>query len=436
MRRAVRSRRSAACLAAVATSLLGLCLATADAADWPGFRGPTGMGLTPDAKLPVEWGGADGKNVVWRAPLVGDGHASPIVSGDRLFVCTAHWPEGTADRKTVVPEQHVLCYALADGKRLWDTTIERGPWLRTDFRSGAGGGYASPTPCTDGRRVYVLFGSSVLAALDFDGRVAWRKEIVPFTFDVTIGSSPVLVGETVVLLHAMANKKDSKLVAYGTSDGSVRWETPLPQTGLAHSTPLLFEAGGRRQLVAVASGLGESDRGVQSFDPATGELLWWCRGPGESSSPAFGEGLVYCDSGRGGPGLAIDPTGSGDVTRTHVKWRVGAIPEAIGSPLLTGGLVYRVHAPGVLKIWRAADGRQVFAKRLDKLTSTWASPIADGAGRIYFASAGTSYVMKGGESPEVLAINELGDANHPSPAVADGRMYLVGAKGVHCIGEK
>ena len=116
-----------------------------------------------------------------------------------------------------------------------------GPWLRTDFRSGPGGGYAAPTPTTDGKLVYVVFGSSVIAALDFDGRVVWRKEITPYTFDVTIGSSPVLFHDTLLMLCAMANKSDSKLVAYDKADGSIRWETPLPETGFGHSTPVLIK---------------------------------------------------------------------------------------------------------------------------------------------------------------------------------------------------
>jgi hypothetical protein len=99
---------------------------------------------------------------LWKSPLVGEGHASPIVSGERLFVCTANWPESVKDRKAVIPEHHVLCYSVTDGKRLWDALVEPGPWLRNDFRSGPGGGYAAPTPVTDGRKVYVVFGSAAV----------------------------------------------------------------------------------------------------------------------------------------------------------------------------------------------------------------------------------------------------------------------------------
>jgi hypothetical protein len=116
------------------------------AADWPQFRGPTGLGYTEEENLPLVWGGPTDTNVLWKSPLSGQGHASPIVWGDRVFVSTARWPENVTEREKVIPEHHVTCYQVTDGRRLWDTQVPPGPWLRTDFRSGPGGGYAAPTP--------------------------------------------------------------------------------------------------------------------------------------------------------------------------------------------------------------------------------------------------------------------------------------------------
>ena len=143
-------------------------------------------------------------NVLWKSPLHGQGHASPIVWNDRVFVCTAFWPATVREREKVIPEQHVGCYRLTDGKLLWDTIVPPGPWLRKDFRSGPGGGYAAATPTTDGKLVYCAFGSAAIAALDFQGKVIWKKDIIPYTFDVTLGSSPILYQDTVILLCAMA----------------------------------------------------------------------------------------------------------------------------------------------------------------------------------------------------------------------------------------
>jgi outer membrane protein assembly factor BamB len=386
--------------------------------------------------VPIKWGGQDSENVLWKSPLTGEGHASPIVWGDRVFVCTVRWDESVKDRTKVIPEHHVLCYRTGDGQQFWDVTVQPGPWLRTDFRSGPGGGYAAPTPATDGKHVHVVFGSSVIAAIDFNGKSVWRNEITPHTFDVTIGSSPVLYQDTVLMLCAMSRKQDSKIIAYNKADGLVKWETPLPQTGFAHSTPVLIDVKGQPQLIVVASGGGESDEGIQSFNPSTGERLWWCRGRGEAASAAYGAGIVYCDNGRGGSGIAIDPTGAGDVTKTHVKWRIDQVPSGIGSPIVVGDLVYRLHSPNVLKCWRVADGELVYAQRLDRLTSTWASPVADANGRLYFATAGVSYVIKTGKEFEVLAINDLADPNHASAAVSGDRLFLAGTRHLYCIGAK
>src|SRR5258706_10353180 len=164
---------------------VGMFGLSAFAADWPQFRGPGGQGFTDEKELPLKWGGGGKVNVRWQVPLQGQGHASPIVSGDAVFVCTVEWPTNSGPRETTMPDHHVVRYRATDGKLMWDTLVPPGPWLRTDFRSGPGGGYAAPTPAADGRRVYCLFGSSVLAALDFDGKVVWRKEIIPHSFDVT-----------------------------------------------------------------------------------------------------------------------------------------------------------------------------------------------------------------------------------------------------------
>jgi len=428
-------RRWPLALAAWAVAVPWLGRGAAGEENWPQFRGPTGLGYTTERNLPVTWGGPDGENVLWKSPLVGQGHASPIVWGDRLFVSTVFWSPSVR-REEVIPEHHLLCYRAGDGRLLWDTLIQPGPWLRTDFRSGPGGGYACPTPATDGQRVYCAFGSAVIAAVDFQGRLVWRKTIEPYTFDVTLGSSPILYRDTVILLCAMAVPRDSRVIAYQARDGAIRWQSPLPTTAFGHSTPILVRVKGGEQMIFAASGMGQSDDALQSFDPSSGKRLWWCRGAGDASSPAFGAGIVYFDSGRGGSGVAVDPGGEGDVSKTHVRWSVDQVPESIGSPIIVGDYVYRLYGSGILKCWRAATGEQAGAARLDGIGSTWASPIADPNGRLYFATAGKSYVLQAGPEMKVLATNDLGDGNHPSPAVSRGKMFLVGMNSVWCVGTK
>jgi len=414
--------------------LLALTASAATADDWPQFRGPTGLGYTTEKNLPLTWGGEKGENIAWKAPIIGEGHASPIVTGDRVFLCTVRWPGGKQDPKTM-PEHHVACYGAADGKLAWDTQIDAGPWLRGDFRSGPGGGYAAPTPATDGKRVYVVFASSVIAAIEMDGKIAWRQDIKPHTFDVTIGSSPILHGDTILFLCAMAKASDSRLVAFSKADGSVKWETKLPKVGFAHSTPVLVSIQGKPQVVIVASGIGVTPEGVQAFDPADGKRLWWCKGAGDASSPAWGSGILYTDSGRGGSGTALDPTGEGDLSG-KIKWSVGGLSEAIGSPIIVGEQVFRLQSPGIVRVWSVADGAETDKQRLAGVSSTWASPIADGDGRIYFASGGKSTVVQAGAQIKILAVNDLNDPNHASPAVSNGRIYIAGLKNLYCIAAK
>ena len=417
----------------IVLGLAGVVLATA--ADWPQFRGPTGLGFTDEKNLPVTWGGKEKENVLWQAALNGSGHASPIISGDAVFVCTVAWPPDSGAREKVMPTHHVTRYRVTDGKAMWNTQVPPGPWLRNDFRSGPGGGYAAPTPATDGKRVYCLFASSVLAALDFDGKIVWRKEIIPHTFDVTIGASPVLFGDTVLVLCSMSKASDSCLIAFDKATGAEKWREKFPDMSFAHSTPVLIDVNGKPQLLVLASGSSVKPKALRSLDPATGKEIWWCRGAGDASSPAFGSGLVYFDSGRGGSGVAVPATGTGDVT-PNACWTIPQLPEAIGSPIIVGAHVYRLHSPGVLKCWDAATGKVVYTERLEGLSTTWASPIADGAGRLYFANGGKSYVLQTGAEFRVLAMNDLGDSNHASPAVANGKLFLVGAKQLHCISKK
>jgi outer membrane protein assembly factor BamB len=202
----------------VCTISIGLLCVPAFAGDWPQFRGPTGLGSSDEKELPLKWGGEEKVNVRWQVPLKGQGHASPIVWGDAVFVCTVEWPTNSGPREKTMPDHHVTRYRTTDGQLIWDRLVPPGAWLRTDFRSGPGGGYAAPTPATDGKRVYCLFGSSVLAALDFDGRIVWRKEIIPYTFDVTIGASPILFRDLVLVFCAMAKASDSCLIAFGQAN--------------------------------------------------------------------------------------------------------------------------------------------------------------------------------------------------------------------------
>ena len=130
------------------------------------------------------------------------------------------------------------------------------------------------------------------------------------------------------------------------------------------------------------------------------------------------------------------PAAAGDVSATHIRWTGPDIPEAISSPVIVASHVYRLYRPGVLECWEAATGKKVYRERLPGISTPWASPVVDGDGRLYFANAGKSYVVQSGPEFRILAVNDLGDGNHPSAAVAQGRLFLVGLKNVYLYREK
>ena len=401
--------------AATAAGLLFVSFAQGE--NWPQFRGPSGLGYSAEKDLPVKWDVKTGENVAWKTALPkGDSqYASPIVWGDRVFVT------GVAN----APLKHwVMCFSLTDGTPLWETPVEPGPLKLTDLR----GGYGAPTPCSDGERIYVVFGSAVVAALDMSGKLLWRKEIANHAFDVALGSSPILYKDTVIL-NCDQTGKTSSITAWDKATGDIRWEAKRPETGFAHSTPVVVEVSGKPQMLVSASGA------IQGLDPASGKILWWCNAQGDAASPASGGGLVFSDSGRGGKAVCVDPAGAGDVTPTHLKWTVPQISEGLSSAIIVGDRVWRTHGPEILKSFNLQTGERVLNERLAGI-STWSSPIATADGRIYFASAGKTCVVKAGEPLEVLGTSDTGEDNRTSAAISSGRIILRGDKNLYCIQKK
>ena len=423
---------------------LAICLhlmavaSTGYSGNWPGWRGPSGLGYSDEKDLPLRWNGKKGENILWRMPLAGGGprakemsspgYSSPIVWGERVFITTVVWADGLSkeERKKTIPAHHVLCYQSADGKLLWDTTIPSGKCI-VDNESH---GYAVPTPITDGEHVFVMFGSGVVACLDFDGKIVWREEL-PKVRDTDSGVCSSLASDGQSIFVVGLN--EGGLRALSKKDGKLNWEQKKgPKNRL--STPILLQAGERPQLIHLAGG-------IQSFDPATGDLFWSCKASTEAASPAFGSGLIYADSGRGGKtAVIVDPAGKGDVTKTHVRHEVQGIPGAGGgSPIIIGDHVFRACDPGMIKCWNMTTGELAFEERVQGV-STCSSPVATSDGRIYFSSPVRTYVIKAEPVFELLAKNELetegGSQDYSSAALSGGRIYLKGRHYLWCIGKK
>jgi len=395
------------------------------AENWPGWRGPTGVGFTDDKDLPLTWDGKSKEGLLWKAPLNGVGNSSPIVWGGRVFITTSTKQSNQEQDAKIIPEHHVLCFQAADGKELWRTAVPPGQ------QPMGYAIYAVPTPVTDGKLVYCWFGSAVFAALDLDGKIVWRQERSgPFNLNPGICSSPILYEDTVILPLDQHGGK-ATLQGLDKKTGELKWEKKRPKVSYCNSTPILLTVQGKPQLIVCGSNL------IEGLNPANGETIWSCAGGAWGSSPAYGSGLLYIDRGATGPGLALDVSGQGDISKTHVKWMVEKVAAEYSSPVICGDYVYRTQKPGILRCWKLSTGEAVFTERLEGL-SILASPIATADGRVWFLTPGRSYVIKAGPTLEVLAKNDL-DGNGTtgaSPAVANGRIYLRDSTSLYCIGKK
>jgi outer membrane protein assembly factor BamB len=411
---------------AAGAALLVVCVASPGplpAAEWPGFRGPGGNGYCEEKGLPLAWNEKTGENVAWKARLPGACYSSPIVWGDRLFLTLA--PPAVKGSKA--PAQQVLCLDVKTGRQLWQCPVPAGP-----EKVEPGYPAATPTPVTDGRLVYAWFGSGVMAAIGFEGQPVWRREFPgPYVLNPALASSPVLFGDTVILLCDQGRKLGF-ICGIDKQGGQVKWRQDRPDQDINNATPVLAEIGGKPQLIVNGA------KRLQGLDPRDGKPIWWCDGRvGFAASPATGEGRVYVDSGAEGgvPGLCVDPGGAGDVGKTHLKWKADRVKAFYGSPVIAGGCVYRTYKPGILECRSLETGEVAYTERLEKL-SFLSSPIATADGRVYIASGARSYVVKAGPKFELLgtAALEGGDIG-PSPAISGGRIFLCSDSNLYCIAD-
>lgn len=392
------------------------------AADWPAWRGPTGIGATDEKDLPLKWDGKTKEGLLWVASLKGmTGHSSPIVYGDKVIITTAMKQTNKEEADKIIPDHHIRCFNVADGKELWSTKIEPG-------KQPAGYAiYAVPTPCTDGQAIYAWWGSGVIVAVDMDGKLLWRHERDgPYVLNPGLTTSPILYQDTVILLCDQG-KDLGWLQGLDKKTGEIKWQVKRTKTNYNNTTPILMPVNEKPQLII----LGE--RAMQGLDPVDGHTIWSCKARGFGPSPVYGSGLVF---GIFESAVAVDPTGQGDVTATHLKWKIDKTANDYGSPVISGEYIYRAHKPGIIKCWKLATGEEVYSETADKAPFL-SSPVATADARIYFVGAAKSYVIKAGPKFEILATNDLkGSDNGSSPAVANGRIFVRDAEHLYCIGNK
>jgi outer membrane protein assembly factor BamB len=397
------------CLYALAA--LGAVLSgTAAGEDWPEFRGPTGQGLAQGA-LPLEWGPA--KNVAWKQPIPGSGWSSPVVVAGRVYLTSAV-PAGKNGDQSL----QAICLDAKTGKTVWSKEVFRQDGT-TAPRIHRKNSHASPTPIVAGGRLYVHFGHQGTACLDLDGNVLWKKTV---SYEPVHGNggSPVLVDD--LLVFSCDGAEGPFLIALEARTGKERWRTPRSNRAgrpFSFSTPLVITVKGKKQIVSPGSEI------VAAYDPAGGKEIWRVRHGGYSviPRPVFGHGLVFVSTSYNFPNLlAIRPDGKGDVTATHVRWRLKSGAPHTPSPLLVGDELYVVSDSGTARCLDARTGKQHWQGRVGNAFS--ASPLHAG-GRIYFqAEDGVGVVVKAGKAFERLARNDLGERTLASYAAADGALFI------------
>ena len=384
------------------TLVLALGAGPSHSADWPEFRGPTGQGQSTETGLPLQW--SESENIAWKVAIPGQGWSSPVVEGGEIWLTTAE-ENGSLQ---------ALAIEAASGRVLQAIEVFRHPRLPSIHNKNS---YASPTPILEGDRVYVHFGTLGTAALSRDGRILWTNQELRYEHRHGPGGSPALAGALLVISCDGTDRQ--YVVALDKNTGEIRWRKDRPVGAMAYTTPLVIETEGGEQVVSAGG-----NRAV-SYDPQTGEALWWIGYDGFSliTRPVFGHGLVYLTSGYNRAVLfAVRPDGRGDVSGSHVAWRLERGAPNTPSPLLVGDEIYVVSDRGIASCLGARSGKLHWRQRLGGGFS--ASPVyADG--RIYFLNeSGETSVVKAGTSFELLARNPLPGRTLASIAVAEGAIFL------------
>jgi outer membrane protein assembly factor BamB len=423
---------------------VGLLTLSANAQNWPQFRGANASGNGDGQNPPTSWDATKNTNIVWKTAIPGLAHASPIVWGDKLFVISAvsSAPQGKfrhglygdvdSDKDTSKHAWKVLCLDKKTGRILWDrTAVEAVPKIKRHIKST----HASPSPATNGNYVVAFFGSEGLYCYDFKGKLVWKQDLgvldSGWFFDPDyqwgMASSPIIYKEQVIVQCDV--QKGSFIAAFDLKTGKQRWKTnreEIPSWG----SPTVFESKGKAMIVTNAT------KRIRGYDPATGKELFELSGNSEVTvgTPVVGHDLVFVTGGYPPirPVYAIKPTAMGDIslaegkeTNDHIAWSKKRDGTYMPTPIVYGDHLYTCSNNGVLICYDAKTGEKIYQQRIAGQSNAFtASPIA-ADGRLYFAGEdGDVFVVKAGPTYELLATNPMGEVLMATPAVSDGMIFV------------
>jgi outer membrane protein assembly factor BamB len=440
---------ASALLFALTTILTVVPAQAADApSGWPSWRGPLGTGVSPDGDPPLEW--SEERNVRFKVEIDGDGLASPVVSGDSIFVLSSQAldPEAYAHSKQAATESSerrewppkvapvaerflVTAFSRVDGSVLWQRTASEHVPHESHYPDTS---WACGSPVTDGERVYAHFGSNGTYAFSLEGELLWDVDLGDMTTRNGFGegTTPALAGGALII--NWDHEGDSFIVALDKRTGEELWRKPRPGELTSWATPAVIEHDGRTQVVVAAAGR------TRSYDPADGSELWSLSGLGTNviPTPTHEAGVVYLASGKRDSNMlqAVRLDGaSGKLEGSGaVLWTRAKDTPYVATPLLYRGQLYFFkHVSSILSAVDAASGEAYYTQRLKGFGNVYASPVA-ASGRVYlFGRGGESLVLRHGPEFEVLAENSLDDGFDASPAIVGDEMYLRGRRFLYAI---
>lgn len=409
--------------------------------EWPNWRGPVRTGYSPDADPPVEW--SEDQNVAWKTALPGKGHSSPVVRGDRIFLTTAvaYGPQlepvpvtapGAHDNVDVTQRHRfvVLCVNRNSGKIDWEKVVADELPHEGGHDTGS---LASASPLTDGRQLYVYFGSYGLYALTFDGRLLWKHKVPQLQTKHAHGegSSPAL--HDGVLIINCDHEGQSFVRAIDCSTGETLWQQHRAEV-TSWASPVITERPDGAQVIVAGT-----DR-IRAYDLQTGKIVWQCGGLSANvvATPVVaGDVLIAASSYEIRAMLAIDLSRArGEITGTDaVLWQTSQRTPYVPSMLVVEDSVYFLrHYQNILSRRIVATGEEPSGPfRLPGIRNVYASPVA-AAGRIYITDLdGHTIVMTAAEQPKLLALNRLDDRFAATPALVQNQIVLRGHQFLYCL---
>lgn len=412
--------------------------------DWPQFRGPAASGVGTGSP-PAEWDIENNKNLLWKTPIPGLAHSSPIAWGERIFVTTAvsagENPElkvglygaGDSAKDMVEHEFKLICLDRNSGKVLWDQIAYKGvPKVRRHTKAT----HCNSTPATDGRRVVAFFGSEGLYCYSMDGKLLWQKDLGVLDagpFDAPnmqwgFASSPILIGDRVIVQCDVY--KSPFLAVFDASDGREIWRTPREDV-CTWSTPAFYEHDGMR--IIAANGY----KHIAGFDFETGKQVWRLTERGGDvpvPTPIVSDGLIYVANAHGNrsPIIALKTNVKGEFglpkegeSSEAVAWWIERVGVYMQTLLSHQGILYACRDNGVLYAFDAKTGKQHYKERIGQGNTGFTASIVVASDKLYATSEeGDVYVLKTGPNFERIGRNPLGETCLASPAVSNGTLFF------------